>query len=136
MGYALGDLGLIEALSRVKDSFNSYPLDRLAQAGAIASLVDEEHFQRNRTFVIAQRARMADGLIRLGFTVLPSAANFVFARHPAYAGATLAAMLRDRSVVVRHFAKPRIADHLRISVGTGADTDRLLDALTQHLKAR
>jgi histidinol-phosphate aminotransferase len=74
-------------------------------------------------------------LSRLGFAVLPSAANFVFARHPGRTGTALAAALRAQGVLVRHFDKPRIADHLRISVGTGSDTNRLIAALTRHLES-
>lgn len=133
VGYAIGDAGLIEALTRVKDSFNSYPLDRLAQVGAIAALEDEEHFQRHRAMVMQERDRMTTELSRLGFEVLPSAANFVFARHPARSGAALAAALREQGVLVRHFDRPRIADHLRITVGASSDTDRLIAALIRSL---
>jgi len=129
VGYAIGEAGLIEALVRVKDSFNSYPLGRPAQEGAIASVEDEPYFQARLKDVIAERSAMTGGLARLGFEVMPSAANFVFARRPGYAGAELAAGLRDRAVLVRHFAKPRIADFLRITVGRPADTERLLAAL-------
>ena len=94
IGYAIGDADLIEALTWVKDSFNSYPLGRPAQAGAIASLEDEAWFQQGRACVMEGRERLNCGLIRLDFEVLPSSANFVFARHPAYDGATLAAALR------------------------------------------
>jgi histidinol-phosphate aminotransferase len=130
IGYAIGDADLIEALTRVKDSFNSYPLGRPAQAGAIASLEDEPYFQQGRARVIAGRERLNRGLIRLGFDVLPSSANFVFARHPAHEGATLAAALRQRAVIVRHFPAPRTADYLRITVGTDGQIDRLLSALS------
>jgi len=133
VGYAIGDAALIEALVRVKDSFNSYPLGRPAQAGAIAALADEPWFQQSRAAVIATRARMAEGLARLGFDVLPSAANFVFARHPGRDGAGLASALRARGVIVRHFAAPRIADFLRITVGTEAQTDRLVAELSEIL---
>ena len=137
VGYAIGDAGLIEALTRVKDSFNSYPLGRPAQAGAIAALADEAYFQQSRARVIEGRQQLAGGLQRLGFDVLPSAANFVFARHPAHAGGALAAALRQQAVIVRHFAAPRIADYLRITVGTDEQTDRLLSALSLILgKAR
>lgn len=135
VGYAIGDAGLIAALSRVKDSFNSYPLDRLAQVGAIASLADEGCFQQHRTAVMRERARMAEELARLGFAVLPSAANFVFARHPRHGGAALAAGLRALGVLVRHFDRPRVADYLRISVGTPGDTQRLIGALECCLAA-
>jgi histidinol-phosphate aminotransferase len=129
VGYAIGDAALIEALTRVKDSFNSYPLGRPAQAGAIASVQDEAYFEQTRARIIAGRAHLEAGLGRLGFEVLPSAANFVFARHPGHGGAALAAGLRERGVLVRHFAKPRIADYLRITVGTEAEVERLLGVL-------
>src|SRR6202042_1373543 len=131
VGYAIGDAGLIEALTRVKDSFNSYPLGRLAQAGATASLQDELYFQQSRARVIEGRERLTLGLHRLGFDVLPSAANFVFARHPAHEGARLAAALRERAVIVRHFAAPRASDYLRITVGNDGQIDRLLSALSE-----
>lgn len=133
VGYAIGDANLIEALTRVKDSFNSYPLGRPAQAGAIASLTDEAYFQQSRACVIEERERLSRGLARLGFDVLPSAANFVFARHPAHRGAALSAALRQQAVIVRHFPAPRIADYLRITVGTDAQIDRLLTALSDIL---
>jgi histidinol-phosphate aminotransferase len=133
VGYAIGDADLIEALTRVKDSFNSYPLGRPAQAGAIASLADEGYFQASRTRVIEGRERLTSGLHRLGFEVLPSSANFVFARHPSHEGAALAAALRQRAVIVRHFSAPRISDYLRITVGTDGQIDRLLSALSQIL---
>jgi histidinol-phosphate aminotransferase len=133
VGYAIGDADLIQALTRVKDSFNSYPLGRPAQAGAMASIQDEAWFQASRTAAIASRERLTDGLADLGFEVLPSQANFVFARHPAHGGATLAQALRDRAILVRRFDAPRIADHLRITVGADAQIDRLLAALTEIL---
>jgi histidinol-phosphate aminotransferase len=133
VGYAIGDAGLIEALVRVKDSFNSYPLGRPAQAGAVAALEDEAHFQQTLRKVIEERDRLTRELIRLGFEVLPSAANFVFARHAARDGAELAAKLRAQAVLVRHFDKPRISDYLRITVGTNTQTDLLLAALARCL---
>lgn len=136
VGYALGDAGLIEALRRVKDSFNSYPLGRPAQAGAIASIRDEAYFQASRAAVMRGRERLTGGLTRLGFKVLPSSANFVFARHEAADGAELAAALRERAVLVRHFAKPRTSPYLRITVGADTQTDRLLRALADCLAAR
>jgi histidinol-phosphate aminotransferase len=133
VGYAIGGVDLIEALTRVKDSFNSYPLGRPAQAGAIAALEDEAYFQHSRSRVIEGRERLTCGLRALGFEVLPSAANFVFARHPAHPGAALAAALRQRAVIVRHFSAPRIADYLRITVGTDQQIERLLSALSDIL---
>ena len=107
VGYALGNVGLIEALRRVKDSFNSYPLGRVAQAGATASVRDEGYFRESCARVVAGRDVMTRELIRLGFAVLPSSANFVFARHPARDGPEFAAALREHAVLVRQFNKPR-----------------------------
>jgi histidinol-phosphate aminotransferase len=128
VGYAIGDAGLIEALTRVKDSFNSYPLGRPAQAGATASVKDEAFFRASVEKVIQGRRAMTEGLSAFGFEVLPSSANFVFARHAALTGADWAKALRARAVLVRQFGKPRIADYLRITVGTEAEIRRLLDA--------
>jgi histidinol-phosphate aminotransferase len=133
VGYALGNAGLIEALRRVKDSFNSYPLGRVAQAGATASVRDDTYFRENCARVVAGREAMTRELIRLGFVVLPSSANFVFARHPAYAGAEFAAALRQQAVLVRHFDKPRTAPYLRITVGTEEDSRRLITAAAMTL---
>jgi histidinol-phosphate aminotransferase len=133
VGYALGDVGLIEALTRVKDSFNSYPLGRIVQAGATASLRDDAYFRETCARIVAGRESMAQELTRLGFVVLPSCANFVFARHPTQDGSTLAAALRDRAVLVRHFNKPRTASWLRITVGTEDDTRRLMAAVADIL---
>lgn len=130
VGYAIGQAHLIEALNRVKDSFNSYPLDRFAQAGALASMQDHAYFEAICAKVVATRARLVAAMGDLGFEVLPSGANFIFARHPAHDGAELAAALRARSIIVRHFRTPaRIASFVRITVGTDAQIDTLLAAL-------
>ena len=135
VGFAIGQRPLIEALERVKDSFNSYPLDRLAEAAAAAAIEDEEWFEVTRGKVIASRGRITGGLRQRGFEVLPSQANFVFARHPDRDGAGLAQALRERSILVRHFAKPRISDFLRISIGTDEECDRLIAAIDEIVRA-
>ncbi len=127
VGFAIGQRPLIEALERVKDSFNSYPLGGLAIAGAVAAINDESWFAETRGRIMASRENLTRGLIGLGFEVLPSAANFLFARHPRHSGADLAAGLRKGNVLVRHFQKPRIADYLRITVGTEEQCERLLE---------
>jgi histidinol-phosphate aminotransferase len=126
VGFAIGQRPLIEALERVKGSFNSYPLDCLAIAGAVAVLEDEVWFQETRERIMANREALVRGLSELGFEVLPSVANFVFARHPSRNGAALAAQLRELGVLVRHFQKPRIDDFLRITVGTEDQCSRLI----------
>ena len=130
VGYALGHIELIEALLRVKDSFNSYPLDRFAVAGAAAAMEDRAYFEETCAKVVATRTRLVTDLESLGFDVLPSAANFVFAQHGRQGGAELAARLRERSIIVRHFNNPpRIAPFLRITVGTDAQCEALIGAL-------
>ena len=129
VGFAVGHRALIEALERVKNSFNSYPLDRLAVAGAVAAYEDEAYFQKTRAAVIATREKLTQGLVALGFDVVPSAANFVFARHPKHDAGALMQALRERSIIVRHFRLPRIDAYLRITVGTDDECAALLDAL-------
>jgi histidinol-phosphate aminotransferase len=133
VGFAFGDPALIEALVRVKDSFNSYPLDRLAQAAGVAAYEDDAWFREHCAKVIASRTRLSEALNSLGFEVVPSAANFVFARHERHDAAALAARLREKEIFVRHFNAPRIDQHLRISIGTDAECDALLDALKRIL---
>lgn len=135
VGFAVGSAELIDGLERVKNSFNSYPIDRLASVGAVAALEDTEYFEQTRNAVIETRSRMTAGLEALGFEVLPSAANFVFARHPEKDAATLAAALRERSIIVRHFRHARIDQFLRITVGTEGQCDMLLQALDKILQA-
>ncbi|MFE8643989.1 histidinol-phosphate transaminase [Sphingomonas sp. NCPPB 2930] len=135
VGFACGQRPLIDALERVKNSFNSYPLDRLAQAGALAALQDEAHFDQTRRAVMDTREGLALQLEDAGFEVLPSQANFVFVRHPRHDAAALAAALRRRGVLVRHFAQPRIAQYLRISIGTPAQCGQLVLALADAMHA-
>ncbi len=129
VGFAVGHADLIEALERVKNSFNSYPLSRFAIAGAVAAMEDRDHFEQTRQVIMDNRRLLSDGLQRLGFQVVPSAANFVFARHPEWEGGRLAQQLRERAIIVRHFRLPRIEDYLRITVGTAEACHRLLTAL-------
>jgi len=133
VGFAIGHPDLIEGLERVKNSFNSYPLDRLAIAGAVASVEDEAFFQASCRQVVATREQLVAQMTALGFEVLPSAANFIFARHPGHDGAALAAALRQRAIIVRHFKLSRIDQFLRITVGTDAQCDALVAALREIL---
>jgi histidinol-phosphate aminotransferase len=127
VGFAIGQRPLIDALERVKDSFNSYPIDSLTMAGAIAAIKDDTWFAETRGRIMASRDALARGLTGLGFEVLPSAANFVFARHSGHSGADLAARLREHGILVRHFGKSRIADFLRITIGTEEQCRRLIE---------
>jgi len=131
VGFAIGQRALIEALERVKDSFNSYPLDALAIAGAVAAIKDDAWFAETRGRIIGDREALVRALSELGFEVLPSQANFVFARRPRHRGAELAAELRACGVLVRHFQKPRIEDFLRITVGTAEQCGHLIALLRE-----
>ena len=129
VGFAVGHPDLIEALNRVKNSFNSYPLDRLALAGAKAAYEDEAWFRKCCDDVISERERVTSALEGLGFEVLPSKANFIFARHKEQPGEVLAKGLREQGIIVRHFNKPRISEFLRITIGTVDQNDALIAGL-------
>ena len=134
VGFALGSPELIEGLTRVKDSFNSYPLDRLALAGATAALEDTKYYQGICQTLIQHREQLTQELETLGFEVLPSKANFVFARVPSSVkAAELANQLRAEALIVRHFNKPRIDSFLRITLGTQAQNERLVTLLKKLL---
>ena len=129
VGMAFGNVSLIEALTRMKNSFNSYPLDKLAQVGATASVLDVDYFEQTRQQVIDLRNSLTTELTALGYDVLPSHANFVFARPNDGEAFTVASALREQGIIVRHFDKPRINEYLRITVGTAEQNSRLIEAL-------
>ncbi|WP_410497671.1 histidinol-phosphate transaminase [Chitinibacter sp. S2-10] len=134
VGFAVGHVDLIAGLERVKNSFNSYPLDRVALAGAVAAMEDTGYFNRTCAAINASRDTLIAHLQALGFEVLPSKANFVFVRHPKHDAAQLALALRERAILVRHFKAPRIDQFLRISIGTDAECESLTSALKEILK--
>ena len=130
IGYAMGSAELIEGLERIKNSFNSYTLGHVQLAAGVAAIEDEDYYQEMRQRVIASRETLTQSLQSLGFDVLPSAANFVFARHNSHGAEALAQALRDKKVIVRHFKKPRIEGFLRITVGSDTENALLIDTLT------
>ncbi len=134
VGFAMGQKALIEGLERVKNSFNSYPLDRAAIAGATASIKDKAHFNDTCQAIIATREKTSKALDRLGFEVLPSKANFVFAK-PAeqYDAEQLYLQLKQQGILVRYFKAPRIAGFLRITIGTDEEMDVFIEKLSQLL---
>jgi histidinol-phosphate aminotransferase len=133
VGFAIGQRSLIAALEQVKGCFNSYPLDRLANAGGAAALRDREYFETTRRQVMASRKWLSAQLVELGFQVLPSQTNFLFACHSKFAAGELLIALRARKILVRHFPKPRIEQFLRISVGTDDECRTLIAALREIL---
>ncbi|MCD8381444.1 MAG: histidinol-phosphate transaminase [Clostridiales bacterium] len=131
VGFAFGQPDLIAGLNCVKNSVNSYTLDRLAIAGATASVRDVDYFDARRRWVMETRERTAKRLKALGFTVLPSKANFIFVSHPAVSGRELFSGLRREGILVRWFDQPRISDFLRITIGTDEEMDALGTALAR-----
>ena len=131
VGYGIGHPELIEALERVKNSFNSYPIDKLAMAGAIAAIEDKAYLQKISAAVIDTRKNLVADLDKLGFITVPSTANFVFTKHPNKDASEIAARLREKHIIVRHFKLPRIDQHLRITVGTNQECKALINALKE-----
>lgn len=133
LGYALGNTNLIEALNRIKNSFNSYPIDRIAGIAAIASIEDQDYFQQCNRRVIENRENLSAKLTSLGFRVYPSSSNFVFVEHDKMAAADLYDSLKQAGILVRYFKSPRIDNCMRITIGTDAECDALVSALNSIL---
>ena len=131
VGYALAQAHLIAALEAVKNSFNSYPIDRFAIAAAVASFEDQAYFEEQCLNVIQSRERLVEQLETIDFEVLPSKANFIFVTHPAHAASELAKSLRKQGIIVRYFNQPRINQYLRITVGTEEQNQRLVNTLKE-----
>ncbi|MCW8883880.1 MAG: histidinol-phosphate transaminase [Motiliproteus sp.] len=134
VGFALGSKVLIDGLERVKNSFNSYPLDALAIKTTVAALEDQAYFEQTRQAIIDSREWLNGQLNGLGFEVLPSKTNFLFARHDQWDGAELHQKLREQGLLVRYFNKPQIDQFLRITVGTQAEVEALVAALKEIMK--
>ena len=133
VGFAMGDAPLIEGLVRAKDSFNSYPLDRLALAGAVEAIRDAATFEDNRRKVIDTRRRVVAELERLNFSVIPSKANFICIRHKNARAADLFRQLKQRGILVRYFDAPRVDNYLRVTIGTESEMNRFLQVLKELL---
>lgn len=133
VGFAIAQSHLIAALEAVKNSFNSYPIDRFAIVAAVASFEDQTYFEEQCQKVISSREKLVDELTALGFKVLPSKANFIFASHPSHDAGQLAQQLREQGIIVRYFNKPRINQFLRITVGTDEQNERLVQTLKEDI---
>ncbi|MGB0664276.1 MAG: histidinol-phosphate transaminase [Pontibacterium sp.] len=132
VGYALGHPALIDGLSRVKNSFNSYPLDMFAQTCAVASLGDQAYFKEKVQAIIDTREWTHNALTELGFKCIESKANFIFCEHRFLEGAEVMGYLRSKNLLVRHFSKPGIDNFLRITIGTPAEMALLVNTLKAH----
>lgn len=135
VGFAMGSEPLIEGLNRVKNSFNSYTIDRIALAGAVAAIQDQDYFEQTRQLVMKTRAWTAEQLRQLGFDVLDSTANFLFVTHSEFEGKQLFEALREQGILVRYFAQPRIDQYLRVSIGTDEEMEAFLAAVRTILTA-
>ena len=133
LGYAVGSEELIEGLKRARDSFNSYPVDRLAQTVAEAALLDVDYYNETRSKIIATRKRVAKELAGIGFKMPPSSANFLYAKPPVDCG-TLYQNLRNKGILVRYFNKPVLNEYLRITIGTDDEMKALIEAIKEEVK--
>lgn len=131
VGFAFAQPELLEGLVRVKNSFNSYPVDRLAEAGAIAAFEDQSYFEQTTREIVQTREQLSEAMRTLGFTVLPSKANFIFVSHPQHDAAQLLTSLRSHAILVRHFRHPRIASFLRVTIGTKKQCETLIKSLSE-----
>jgi histidinol-phosphate aminotransferase len=129
VGYALGGNDLIEGITRVKDSVNSYTVDRMAQAGAREAIKDVACLQETLSKIIQTREHVSAGLMDMGFHVIPSQANFIFVSHAQFPAADLFQSLREKGILVRYFNKPRIDNYLRVTIGTDEEMDRFLETI-------
>jgi histidinol-phosphate aminotransferase len=133
VGMAMGQPELIDGLNRIKNSFNSYTMDRLALAGAVAAMEDQAYFEETTGKLIATRERTTATLRKLGFRVLDSKANFLFITHPDRQAAQLFGELKSKGILVRYFNKPRIDQYMRVSIGTDEEMISFVSALTDIL---
>lgn len=134
VGYALGQPHLIRAMENIKNSFNSYTLDAIAIAGAVAAMRDVRYTEKACRTIMETRARTAEKLVSFGFRVLPSSANFLFISHPKWDGKALHMNLRMRGILVRHFSAPRTRQYLRVSIGSAEEMLKFLSAVEEILQ--
>ncbi|MDH5391635.1 MAG: histidinol-phosphate transaminase [Gammaproteobacteria bacterium] len=131
VGFAIAQADLIDALERVKNSFNSYPMDRFSTTGAIAAINDHEYFGAQCDKIINSREWLTAQLAGIGFSIIPSKTNFLFVSHKTLPAGHIATTLRDKNIIVRHFNQPRIDNYLRITIGTQQECESLVAALNE-----
>jgi len=129
IGFAIGNKNLIEGMNRIKNSFNSYPIDRIAQIAAIEAIKDIEYFNKTKDMIIATRERIASELKKLGFIVLDSKTNFLFIRHKEKVAEEIFKILKENKILVRYFKKPRLDNWLRVTIGTDKEMDEFIRVL-------
>lgn len=135
VGFAFGAPELIQGLNRLKNSINSYTIDRLALAGAKAAVEDTEYYKRTAEHIIRTREHTIEKLSEMGFKVIPSEANFIFITHPQYDAEALFHQLREKGILVRYFHQPRITNYLRVSIGSDEEMEAFIQAVADLVKA-
>ncbi len=133
LGYALGPKGLIEDLEKIKYSTNPYNINRLSLLASTAAIVENDYYMQNCRKIEENRAYTTASLTALGFEVLPSSANLMFARSPKIGGEELYLALKQRGILVRHFGTEKIKDFNRITIGTMQDMQALIKAVEEIL---
>lgn len=131
VGFALGHEDLIEGLDRIKNSINSYTLDRLALIGAQEAIKDRSYFEQTRSKIIKTREQVSKRLAEMGFKVIDSKANFLFISYPLFSAAHLFQLLKERGILVRYFNKPRIDSFLRVTIGTDEEMEAFLKVIKE-----
>lgn len=135
-GYAIGNSKLIEGLNIVKDCFNNYPIDYITEQIAIEAVLDEQYYRDINAKVVLTRERVIGAMRKMGFNVLNSSSNFIFASHNSYPAVEIYKKLKEKKILVRHWNKEKISNYLRISVGTDAEMDLLLENMSKILNAK
>lgn len=133
IGFGIGSKKLIEAMNRIKDSFNSYPIDSLAQVAAKAAIEDKIYFNETINKIINTRSRVIEQLEELGFEVLESKTNFLFISNPKKSAEELFQSLKENKILVRYFKKPRLDNFLRITIGTDEQMDELIKVIKEEV---
>ena len=136
LAYAIAQESLIEDLKKMKYSFNPYNVNRLTQLAGEAALEEDDYYQEKRQEIIKTRAYTGARLKEFGFSMTNSSANFIFVKHPELGGYAIYSALKERGILVRHFSKPRISDYIRITIGTKAQMDELLSAISAILQTK
>jgi len=134
VGFALGSGELIEGLERVKNSFNSYTIDRLALAGAVEAIRDEDHFNETRRKIIETREKTVARVREIGFYATDSKANFIFISHPKVHASELFRRLREKKILVRYFDRPRLDNYLRVTIGTDGEMEEFIKAVKRIIE--
>ncbi len=131
VGFALGQEELIDGLNRIKNSFNSYTIDRVAAIDEVEAIKDEEYFEECVSKIIKTREEVVEKLTLLDFNVVPSKANFIFAAHATYHASELFTKLREKGVLVRYFNKDRINNYLRITMGSDEEMNYFIEKVKE-----